>query len=357
VVAGGVAEQIKFPTINQLTPLHQAVVLVMFWREQEGYVRFIMRGLTEAAFEAQFGTEEACLATLVAARQAAGMPCPRCANPKSYVYGRRVGCTRCDQRWSVTSGTIMDNTKLDLTQWFRAMHLMTSTKQGISALELGRRLGVSYPTAWYLLKRLRHAMTERGDRYMLGAPPSDGSAGPTVEADEVYIGGERNEGHGTAGKARVIAACERQPGGAMGYVVMKVVESFRSEHVIAFRDAHIAPGAHVHTDGLHGFKSFADPATERTHTVTITGSKRPERARGSAFFWVNTAIANLSTAIKATYKAPSPKHLPDYLGAFCWTTNHRRHMPGMIASACRAIATSTSITRKSAYAPAVGSTG
>jgi len=45
--------------------------------------------------------------------------------------GRRVGCTRCNQRWSVTSGTVMADTKLPLTHWFRAMHLMTSTKQGI----------------------------------------------------------------------------------------------------------------------------------------------------------------------------------------------------------------------------------
>jgi len=186
-------------------------------------MRLMMQGLTDAAFEQRFGAEDACLAALAAARQAAGMACPRCGNPKSYVYGRRVGCTRCNQRWSVTSGTVMADTKLPLTHWFRAMHLMTSTKQGISAIELGRRLGVSYPTAWYLHKRLRHAMTERGARHVLGAAPADGGARPTVEADDVYLGGERNQGRGTAGKTRVIAACERQADGAMGYVVMKVV--------------------------------------------------------------------------------------------------------------------------------------
>jgi len=106
-------------------------------------MRLMMQGLTDAAFEQRFGAEGACLAALAAARQAAGMACPRCGNPKSYVYGRRVGCTRCNQRWSVTSGTVMADTKLPLTHWFRAMHLMTSTKQGISAIELGRRLGVS----------------------------------------------------------------------------------------------------------------------------------------------------------------------------------------------------------------------
>jgi transposase-like protein len=320
-------------------------------------MRLVMRGLTDAAFEAQFGTEEACLTALVAARQAAGMPCPRCDNPKSYVYGRRVGCTRCNERWSVTSGTVMADTKLPLTKWFRAMHLMTSTKQGISALELGRRVGVSYPTAWYLHKRLRHAMTQRGERHVLGAEPLGGGARPTVEADDVYLGGERNEGSGPGGKTCVIAACERTANGAMGYVVMKVVDRFNGDNVQAFRDAHIAPGAEIHTDGLRAFTSFADACAKRVHKVTPTGSKRPQQARGSAFFWVNTAIANLSTAIKATYKAPSAKHLPDYLGAFCWTTNHRKNMPGMISAACRAIATSSAITRRKVYADMAGQIG
>jgi transposase-like protein len=145
------------------------------------------------------------------------MACPRCGNPKSYVYDRRVGCTRCDKRWSITSGTVMADTKLPLTIWFRAMHLMSSTKQCISAVELGRRLGVSYPTAWYLHKRLRHAMTQESDRCELGAPV-EGSGTPIVEADDVYLGGERNEGRGTAGKTSVIAAAERHPSGRMGAV-------------------------------------------------------------------------------------------------------------------------------------------
>ena len=113
-------------------------------------MRAIIRGLTDAEFERLYGTQASCLAALVAVRQAAGMPCPRCGNAKSYVYGRRVGCTRCDRRWSITAGTVMADTKLPLTTWFRAMHLMTSTKQCISAVELTRRLGVTYETGWYL---------------------------------------------------------------------------------------------------------------------------------------------------------------------------------------------------------------
>src|SRR5271166_3676296 len=195
-----------FPLINQSTPL-----LYAWWNErrlasdEQGIraMRVIMQGLTDAGFERLYGTQELCLAAWVKVRQSAGMPCPRCGNPKSYVYDRRVGCTRCDMRWSITSGTVMADTKLPLTSWFRAMHLMSSTKQCISAVELGRRLGVSYPTAWYLHKRLRHAMTEESGRCQLGAP-AEGGWTPIVEADDVYLGGERNEGSGTAGKTRVI---------------------------------------------------------------------------------------------------------------------------------------------------------
>jgi len=88
----------------------------------------------------------------------------------------------------------------------------------------------------------------------------------------------------------------------------------------------------------------------RTHVATVTGGKRPERERGAPFFTVNTLISNLSTALKATYKLLSPKHLPDYLGAFCWTTNHGRNMRGMIGALCCAAASASRLTRRSVYA-------
>lgn len=311
-------------------------------------MRVLMKGLTDAEFDRCYGTEQQCLEVLISARREAGMACPSCHNPRFYLCGRRVGCTRCNRRWSVTAGTVMANTKLPLTTWFRAMHVMSSTKQGISAIEMGRRLGVSYPTAWYLHKRLRHAMTERDGRYRLGNPRLDDGAAPVVEADDVYLGGERNQGKGTAGKTTVIVAAERHTSGRMGHVAMQVVSGFTTAAVQAFRDQKIAPQALVQTDGLKAFNAFGEAG--RSHQRTITAGKRPPRQRGVAFFVVNTAIANLSTAIKATHKAISPKHTKDYLGAFCWTTNRRRDMAGMVRALCRAVATSTSLTRKAVYA-------
>jgi len=311
-------------------------------------MRALVMGLTDAEFERQYGSEEQCFAALLASRQDAGMACPACRNTRTYVSGRRIGCTKCNRRWSVTSGTVMAGTKLPLATWFRAMHAMTSTKQSISAVELTRRLGVSYPTGWYLEKRLRHAMTERESRYVLGAPDDTGGAAPVVEADDVYLGGERNQGSGPAGKTAVIAAAERHASGRMGHVAMQVVKGFSSSSVQAFRDLCIAPGAQVHTDGLRAFNAFGEAG--RSHQRTVTGSKRPPRERGAAFFVVNTAIANLSTAIKATHKTVSAKHANDYLGAFCWTTNRRRNMTGMVPALCRAAITASRLTRRSVYA-------
>lgn len=310
-------------------------------------MRSLLRGLTDAEFERQYGTEEQCFAALLAIRKAEGMSCPKCPDARIYVSGRRIGCTTCNRRWSVTAGTVMASTKLPLTTWFRAMHAMTSTKQSISAVELSRRLGVSYPTGWYLEKRLRHAMTQREGRYVLGGPDDTGGAPPVVEADDVYLGGERNQGSGPAGKTQVIAAAERHASGRMGHIAMKVVTRFSSDAVRAFREICIAPGAHVQTDGLRAFMAFRDAGC--LHQRSVTGSRRPDQKRGTPFFVINTAIANLSTALKATHKTISAKHAQDYLGAYCWTTNRRRDMTGMVPALCRAAVTAHRLTRHTVY--------
>ncbi len=82
-------------------------------------MRALMKGMTDAEFERQYGTEAQCFAALLAARQASGMACPKCANTRIYVSGRRIGCSLCNRRWSLTSGTVMASTKLPPTTWFR----------------------------------------------------------------------------------------------------------------------------------------------------------------------------------------------------------------------------------------------
>ncbi len=95
-------------------------------------MRALVKGMTDAEFERQYGSEAQCFAALLATRQAAGMACAACGNTRVYISGRRIGCTRCNRRWSVTARTAMASTKLPLVTWFRAMYAMTSTKQAFS---------------------------------------------------------------------------------------------------------------------------------------------------------------------------------------------------------------------------------
>ena len=152
------------------------------------WVQF-QKGLSEAKFLELYGTEELCRAALFSWRWPEGFECPACASLRSCIVkheGRGLyQCNACRTQTSLTAGTIFHSTKLKLTVWFRAMYLMTQTKQGISRLELSRRLGVRYTTAWMLHHKLAQVMMER-DRLK----PLDGR----VEMDDACIGGERNGG-------------------------------------------------------------------------------------------------------------------------------------------------------------------
>src|SRR5262245_60814455 len=113
-----------------------------------------------AEFEDRFSTEEACRAYLVQLRWPGGFRCPRCSHGEAWpVRTSWLECTRCHHQTSATAGTIFQDTRKPLRQWFRAVWYVTSQKNGASALGLQRILGIkSYVTAWSWLHRLRRAM-------------------------------------------------------------------------------------------------------------------------------------------------------------------------------------------------------
>ncbi len=105
-------------------------------------------------FQRQFASEEACQEYLAACRWPEGFACPRCGHRHAYpmVKHRRWRCVACRYQASLTSGTILHNTKTPLTLWFWAAYLMTTDKRGVSALLLQRQLGLRrYETAWMML--------------------------------------------------------------------------------------------------------------------------------------------------------------------------------------------------------------
>ena len=120
------------------------------------------KGLSEPAFEQQSGTEERCRAIVIASRWPHGFECPVCGGRQYCVVTTRdlYQCAKCRRQTSPIAGTIFASTHLPLRLWFRAIYHLTQTKQGISSIELGRRLGVTQTTAWKIKHKLKQVMLE-----------------------------------------------------------------------------------------------------------------------------------------------------------------------------------------------------
>ena len=146
-------------------------------------------GLSMPQFLSQYGSEAKCYRALHKARWPQGFRCPCCGGrPRSRF--RREGrvyyqCRACRHQTTLISGTLFEASKVPLTTWFLAMHLVTASKTNLSALALKRHLGVCYRTAWKMKHKIMQAMTEREEGRQLGG---------FVQIDDAYLGGERNGG-------------------------------------------------------------------------------------------------------------------------------------------------------------------
>src|SRR3954466_9496969 len=187
------------------------------------------KGLSEAAFEALYGTEEKCRAVVIASRWPNGFACPACGGGGDWGVRSRglFQCNACRRQTSPIAGTIFASTHVPLRLWFRAMYHLTQSKQGISSIELGRRLGVKQTTAWKMKHKLAQVMMERdASKHLTGR----------VEVDDAYLGGERTggkRGRGAPGKTPFVAAVETTPEGKPVRLQLRRVTTFCSKSISA----------------------------------------------------------------------------------------------------------------------------
>ena len=283
------------------------------------------KGLSEAEFIRRFGTEEKCRTELFAWRWPKGFECPACGGTAHCVVkqeGRELyQCNACRTQTSLISGTIFASTKLALTVWFRAMYLMTQTKQGISRLELSRRLGVAYTTAWKVHHKLAQVMMER-DR----SKPLEGR----VEMDDAYLGGQHGggkRGRGSPGKMPIVAAVETTKDGKPVRLKIRRVKRFSRKHIEGLVKQIVKREATVVTDGLNCFRGVADAGCG--HVALVTGSGR-KAARHPSFKWVNTMLGNIKSALVGTFRNLSSQHAPRSLAEFEYRFNRRYDLATII---------------------------
>src|SRR5476651_1628553 len=174
--------------------------------------------MTIAQFEATFPDEEACKVYLVARRWPSGVHCPRCGNAELYdassyksFHWQCRACAVNGYRFSCIAGTIFENTNKPLREWFRVVHLMLTSKKGISALQVQRVMGFgSYGTAHSMCHKIRAALVE-----------PETKLGGIVEVDETWVGGKDANRHwdkkhhgktggAGSGKSPVIGAVSRK---------------------------------------------------------------------------------------------------------------------------------------------------
>lgn len=289
------------------------------------------RGMGLREFMDKYGTTEQCERALFAWRWPRGFVCPECGHTAyCALKGRRlIQCNACRRQTSVTAGTLFAGSKLPLSVWFLAMHLITQAKNGISSLELSRQLAISQNSAWLMKHKLMQAMLERdAGRQLKGL----------VQLDDAYWGGRRRggkRGRGTRGKTPFVAAVETDAAGRPRRMSFNRVKGFRSKEIARWSRTKLAPGTTVHSDGLACFAAVNQAGC--THRPTVMSGPGIERRR-LALTWVDTMLGNVKNAIHGTYHAIREKHLPRYLAEYSYRFNRRFDLASMLARLATAAA-------------------
>src|SRR5580700_4608721 len=258
---------------------------------------------------ARFQTEDDCKAYLAERRWPDGVKCPRCGNAKVWAVKSRPfhwlckGCNKNGYRFSVISGTIFENTKYPLVEWFKVAFLMYHSKKGMSALQIHRMLGTgSYETAWYMCHRLRVAMKNSAKGQLFGE----------VEVDETFVGGlaknrhksKRFRGGGTggigSGKTPIVGAISRK-----GKVTARVVESVDGATLKGFvREVVSEKVSLLATDQWVGYrglsKDYPHEVINHAQGQYVIGSVHTQNIEG---FWslIKRGIVGNFHQVSATY--------------------------------------------------------
>jgi transposase-like protein len=224
-----------------------------------------------------FTDEQVCIDTIAQMRWPKGPICPACDGTEHYYLKtqKRWKCKKCAKQFSVKVGTIFEDSPISLDKWLVALWMLVNCKNGISSYEVGRNLGLTQKSAWFVLHRLRLALQEKSLVKL-------GGEGKTVEVDETFIGGLSRNMHkavrarkikGTGGRDKTLVVGFLQRGGK---VRTSVPGNRRKKTLHEEVKQNVSAGSILFTDEL---PSYNDLAGEFAHKV-INHAMEPSTQTG-----------------------------------------------------------------------------
>lgn len=269
-----------------------------------------MERFTLKDFNQAYPDDNACLDAIFQARYGNLEKCPKCSNKsKFYRIGSRkvYSCQYCGYQLSPTADTIFHKSSTSLRNWFYALFLFSNSKNGVSAKELERHLGVTYKTAWRMAKQIRLLFSENADQLK-----------GVVEVDETYFGGSstsrRYEISNPDKKTPIMGMVERK-----GRIIAKPVLSTGARVLTKEIEQHIDPTAHIVTDELTSYKNLYkrgfNHSIVRHKDTYVVGDLYTNTIEG---FW-----SQFKRSVKGTYHAISPKYLSSYIDEFSYRYSNR----------------------------------
>jgi transposase-like protein len=281
-----------------------------------------------------FSDEQICIDTVAALRWPDGPVCPKCTSKEHYYLAsqKRWKCKKCYKQFSVKVGTIFEDSPIGLDKWLVALWLLVNCKNGISSYEVGRDLGITQKSAWFMLHRLRMAMQNKDLGTKLGG------RGQEVEADETFIGGAARFMHperrkraiterGVKDKQAVMGILERG-----GELRAAVLPTRRKHHVQGEIYKHVAAHSAIYSDALLSYQGLGHH-NEWTHKVVDHAEKYVDgrvHTNGLENFW-----SLLKRQLKGTYISAEPFHMFRYLDEQVFRFNNRATKEQFVSDADR----------------------
>jgi len=288
-------------------------------------------------FEKRFGSKSDCYAYLAELKWSEGYECRRCKTTK-YIKGKQPfsrRCSKCGYDESTTAFTLFHKLKFDIDKAFGMLYEIATSKKGASSIWLAERFGVQQNTAWLFRQKIQKAMQSSKKH------PLDGE----VHVDEFEIGTPQKDEQGRAHsehKIRIVLAVEDRDGKS-GRAYAKVIGDFSSASIRPVFTDHIAPKAHVVTDGWSAYKAFRE---EYPNLKQIPSKK------GKNFPMLHIQIRNFKNWLRGVHSYCDKKNLQNYINEYFFRFNRRNHRESILDKLIERCVNTEPRTKKSMLTPA-----